>query len=340
MFCIYCGKDIPDGTECDCRRQAASDNLPNPTDPESISKRSAYSDFNYYTPQESQYGYGNANRQFSSESARLPENQGVLKEVFGSPLMLVMSILFSLQVVLEIITSFNFDIFSILTAVGMWLIYASARKADAPFKTGGLTIHSVVLMISRVFWIMLYVLIMILLTILSLIPSQLNAFLDELNTYMSINYDTTTAIGFSTTVFIILMVVWTCVFVFVLFYNIKLRNSTIALKNNAQNIPSKHGVSIFPAIVFIIQAVGSVGSAISYVATASIRNEFLSALMNNLIEQLEDMTDTQFNFSYSFATNYVYVIQYLVSAGAMVIAALITFKLRSKLNNNSKNNQF
>ncbi len=379
MFCIYCGKEIPDGSECDCRKQADAQatqlpGSPEPPSPEPPAQTGpaygAYNDFNYYGGNQyaggqygnsqyaggqygssqyaggqysgnqytgGQYGssqYSGARPSYVDAVPQLSQQHKDIKKILRSPLTLITAILLSANIVLQLIDGFSFEILSILTVVGMWLIYASALKADAPLKPAGLTIHSVVLMIQRVLLCILYALVTILLTILIFIPDELNSFIWEFQRYLSINYNTDFV--FTSTVFIILIAIWTCFFLFMLFYNITLRNNVACLKNTAQNMKARHKISAFPAVVFILQFVGSLGSAATYIYTADARNSFFQALVDTIIKEVEESADMELNLSFNITSNYLYVVKMAVSAAVMLLSAIITIRLRSKLNSGSE----
>ena len=63
-----------------------------------------------------------------------------LKEAFGSPLFLALAILVSIVTGIGIFFS-SFDIFYILTTIGVWLVYASA-KSNGPLSSTGLAMIS------------------------------------------------------------------------------------------------------------------------------------------------------------------------------------------------------
>lgn len=337
MFCIYCGKEIPDGSECDCRKQASADApafSPAPmSEPAQPSAPGVYNPSNSYSAP--QYGpYANAYQPGQENRPRISAKHQSIKEVLRSPLMIITCILFSADIVLGLINGFSMDILLILSAVGLWLVYASSLKQDAPLKPVGFTFHSIVLIIQRVFLIILYAVLSIVIFALAFIPDQINDFIHEVNTFLSMNYNIDFMYDFSFTsiVFIILFVVCTCWFLFMLFYNITLRNNVRFLSDAVRNTETRRKFGVFPGVVFILHFISQAASAVTYIVTAGARNKFFDSFFNALLRELEKAADTELDFTLKFTTNYLSPIRMAVSAAAMLFAAIITFRLRARLN--------
>ncbi|MCM1308137.1 MAG: hypothetical protein NC223_06025 [Butyrivibrio sp.] len=336
MFCIYCGKEIPEGTECDCRRQSPS-NAPDasPSVPEAPAPtytptpdNAAYSGYGYYAaPRNTAFS-----NPYQESGPQISSAHQAIKDVFRSPLMLITCILFSADFVLGLIDGFN--ILPILSTVGLWLVYAFSLKKDAPLKTVGFTFHSIVLIIQRVCLIMLYVIIAILLVFLAFVPNELNEFLNDIRLYMSINYnrDFDYTFSFTSVVFTILLIVWTCFFLFMLFYNIKMRNNVRFLSETAKSAETRRSYSVFPGVVLIIQFLCQAGSLGTYIMTAESRNSFLNSFFNSLLNYVEEEADITLNYTFNFATGYMTIVRMAVSAATLLLAAIMVFMLRSRLN--------
>ena len=123
MYCIYCGKPIPDGGKCNCKDPVPSYKPEYPYSPTPMVAP--------YTPPEYTYNY-----QKPQLNDSFCDN---LKVVFGSPLMLIFAILSCLAFVLDII-SFNFNILLILTIIGAFLIYSNSRNKNAITSKTGYTL--------------------------------------------------------------------------------------------------------------------------------------------------------------------------------------------------------
>ena len=337
MFCIYCGKQIPEGTECDCRKQVYSNApVPSPSAPAApASDTDPYYNYNYYrNPQNP--GFANP---YQDSKPRVSAEHQAIKDVFRSPLMLITCLLFSADFVLGLLDGFSMDIFLLLSAVGLWLVYAFSHRAEAPLKTVGLKFHSVILMIQRVFLISLYAIISILIISLAFIPDEFNEFMYDMKLYMSIYYNWNFDYNFSFTsiVFSILLAVWTCFFLFVLFYNIKMKNNVKLLSETAKGAETRRSFSVFPGVVLIMQFLCSAGSLVTYIMTAETRNRFLNSFLNSLMRQLEESYDIKINYAFNLTTNYLSIARMAVSAAALLFAAITVFSLKAKLNRAKEN---
>lgn len=337
MFCIYCGKQIPEGTECDCRKQVYSNTpVPSPSAPAApTTDTGSYYNYNYYSNPQNP-GFANP---YQDSKPRISAAHQAIKDVFRSPLMLITCILFSADFVLGLLDGFSIDILLLLSTVGLWLVYAFSLRAESPLKTVGLKFHSVILIIQRIFLIMLYAIISILIITLTFIPDELNEFMYDMKYYMAINYNWDFDYNFSFTsiVFTILLVVWTCFFLFVLFYNIKMNNNVKLLSETAKDVETRRRFSVFPGVVLIIQFLCSAGSLVTYIMTAETRNGFLNSFFNSLMRQLEESSDIKINYTFNFTTNYLSITRMAVSAAALLFAAIIVFNLKAKLNQAKEN---
>lgn len=336
MFCIYCGKEIPDGSECSCRRQTYSGSPSSPYAPvppasaPTPDNTGAYNNFSYYAnPQ----GPG-FSAPYQESAPRISSKHRAVKDAFRSPVMLITCILFSAEFILGLLDGFSMDIVLLLSAVGLWLIYAFSLGKDTPLKPVGFKFHSVILMIERIFLIILYAIMSVFIIILSFIPNELNEFMYDMKYYMSINYnwDFNYDFSFTAVVFAILFVVWTCFFLFVLFYNIKMRNNVRLLSDTVQGTDARRTFSVFPGVVLIMQFLYSAGSIVTYFITAEARNGFLTSFFNTLLKQFEESYDIKFNYTFNFTANYLTVAKMAVSAAALLFAAIMVFRLRAKLN--------
>lgn len=337
MFCIYCGKQIPEGTECDCRKQVYSNApVPSPSAPAAPTPDTgAYYNYNYYSNPQNP-GFANP---YQESKPHISAAHQAIKDVFRSPLMLITCILFSADFVLGLLDGFSMDILLLLSTVGLWLVYAFSQRAETPLKPVGLKFHSVILMIQRIFLIMLYAIISILIICLAFMPDEFNEFMYDMKYYMAINFnwDFDYSFSFTSIVFSILLVVWTCFFLFVLFYNIKMKNNVKLLSNTAKGVETRRSFSVFPGVVLIIQFLCSAGSLVTYIMTAETRNSFLNSFLNSLMRQLEESSDIKINYNFNLTTNYLSIARMAVSAAALLFAAIIVFNLKAKLNQAKEN---
>lgn len=330
MFCIYCGKEIPEGSECSCRKQPYQDNSVSANAPlTQTPDTNPYNNFNYYgAPQ-----YSGPAMPYQDSRPQISKKHQAVKDVFRSPLTLITCVLFSADFVLGLLDGFSMDVILLLSTVGLWLIYAFSHKAEAPLKPAGLTFHSVILIIQRVFLIMLYAIVSVMIISLAFIPDELNEFIREMQYYMSINYnwDFNYTFSFTPIVFSILFIVWTCFFLFMLFYNISLRNNVRCLIDTTKSVETRRSFSTFPGVAMILKFLLSAGSAITYFFTADARSRFTNSFLNSLLRQIEDSADIKFNYTFNLAANYITPARIAVSAAAMLLSAIIVFSLKAKM---------
>ena len=131
MYCIYCGKPIPDGGKCNCK------------DPVTVYK----SDIPYstapvispYTPPEATYT--------SPELTEKKPFWNILRPIAGSVPVLIFAILSCLGFVLDLI-SFNINIPILLTAIGAFLVYTNSRQKNSIIKKSGYTLFSIVTIVN------------------------------------------------------------------------------------------------------------------------------------------------------------------------------------------------
>ena len=166
MYCTNCGRKLPeDGSPCVCRRQ--------PAQPEQQT---------YTQPVQPQQNYGAPTQNFQMPPqyyAQPPVRpvtpvHGMLKRFALSKLFFMCALLFTVQMVVSAVSSvievftvlqnqayllertpigtnfnveFNVNIVpvqNILVLIGLWLLYASAKKTDTPFmSTAGVTLFKV-----------------------------------------------------------------------------------------------------------------------------------------------------------------------------------------------------
>ena len=130
---------------------------------------------------------------------------------------------------------------------------------------------------------------------------------------------------------------WTCFFLFVLFYNIKMKNNVKLLSETAKGAETRRSFSVFPGVVLIMQFLCSAGSLVTYIMTAETRNRFLNSFLNSLMRQLEESYDIKINYTFNLTTNYLSIARMAVSAAALLFAAITVFSLKAKLNRAKEN---
>ena len=165
MFCIYCGKEIPDGTVCECRKNPVyvPDTQKTPAadtqaadNGQAAASEAPYGNFTYNPNPAPDNNYNNVyNNNFNNfnnpsgqaafnttySSVPLSERHVAIKKVMASPLALIAAILYSVGTACSVFNGFNISIFSILTLVALCVTYSAAKK-DGPLKSSGFTIAS------------------------------------------------------------------------------------------------------------------------------------------------------------------------------------------------------
>ncbi len=353
MFCIYCGNEIPEGTVCPCRTQAASadttavnnarpDNTASYDSP--VSRDTApFQEFGYnngsynnsYNNGYNNYNKaaynGNTSHAYYNEIVQLSPRHIAIKESLGSPLALITAILFSAGTLLTFFYNFYINIFSVLIIIAMWITYAGARRQHAPAKTGGLTIYSGILIAQIVLLSILYAIITVFLVISAFIPTQLNQLYADAVSYIYINYNlvvTPATINLSSAIFIILIVVWTCIFIFGIFYYATLRSSITSIRAEINNRPTRHKISVFPMVLLILSGVGSIAQNIFSLMTRNARSHLINSMFNSVFEAYE--ID---NISFTYHPGIMSYVGSILIAVSTIFSALIFLTLRSKLKN-------
>lgn len=382
MFCIYCGKEIPDGTVCPCRKQAeASETKENLTS-------APFGDFGYRGAEDGaennntqgssmnnglssgmdnghnngfgsgmDNGYNNGfgsgmnngyNNGFGSgmnngyyngmpqpsytNPAMLSDRHMAVKKALGSPLALIAAVFYTAGVVLSVFQSFSLSIFSVLIIIGIWITYSSAHKPYAPAKTGGLTLFSGVLIAQIVFMILAYLSVAAILGICALFPEQLNSEYSYISRYLNINYnfDMPASINVTSGVFVILIVVWTCMAVFGIFYYATLRTSITSIRAEINGQPSNHKISVFPMVMLIINGIVSIAGGIITIMTLDEQ----SRIVNSILEKLFEEAEIQMEFTYHASV--LGPAGVMLTAIAMIFSAFVFLGLRSKLKKTNK----
>ena len=287
MFCIYCGKEIPDGTVCECRKNPVSvpDTQKTPAadtqaadNGQAAASEAPYGNFTYNPNPAPDNNYNNVyNNNFNNfnnpsgqaafnttySSVPLSERHVAIKKVMASPLALIAAILYSVGTACSVFNGFNISIFSILTLVALWVTYSAAKK-DGPLKSSGFTIASGLTIPQIVLMSVAYVSIAAVLILFACIPGELAEAYPEAAKYIGQAFDITmpASIDLNSAIFIILLVVWTCMFIFIVFYYATLRSSIVSVRSELNNEAPKHRISMFPLIILILSSVMSIANSV------------------------------------------------------------------------------
>ena len=338
-FCIYCGKQLPDGvTECDCQKQAAN------TQPDSAQAQNTYT-----APQQPYGNYNNAqpgpqpgpaysqpgpqpgpvysqpvnNGPFYGTVDNTPSRgQTAMKELFSSGMFLVLAIATSVSLILQIMGPHDMNILGLLGVFGMWMCYSSAKKNTPKMTPGGLTMGSGILITEIVLLCIGFGLILIISLIIGAIGNTFWAeLISSLSSYANINSSVAVNISdLGTAIVIILITVLICSFLFSLFYLITLRNSITCMRSHVNRLKPAHGVSLFPIIILFLAAIGSIFNAINMTNPTNIR------IINNFINDL--ISQTNLNLHYTYSVSIVTVISYVMTTIVYIIDAVFLIKAR------------
>ena len=349
MFCIYCGKEIPDGTMCTCRTnpETAVSAVPAdnpvesnaaPAEPPVNPSPAPFQEFNYNNTNYNN-GYNNnyygtpyngnmAQPEYNTATVQLSDRHNVIKSILGSPLALVTAILYSAGVLAMTLQNFSISVFPVLIIVALWITYSSAHKPYTPLKTSGLSIYSGILIAEIVFLGIGYVALTALLAIFAFIPTQLNEGYADMARYFDINFNLSmpASINLSTGIFIILMVVWTCVCAFSIFFYATLRTSLNSVRSEVNNQPKRHRIMLFPMIMLIVSGVISIAESIFLILTLEEQSEFINSLLEAMFEAYELS-----GISYTYKASFIGPLGGILTSLAMILSAVLFIKLRSKL---------
>lgn len=333
MFCIYCGREVPEGQVCPCRMTQGNNG-------EAGSGNTGYG---------SPYGQGPVNNQGPAyyqgpsygQNPGYGGNQGYyqgynqntsgvsacyepVKKILKSPIMAVMAVLYTVGCVI----GHNLGVFQILMIVAMWITFASALKKE-PMKTSGMSIVSGVYVawtvILSVSFLIMSVLIGILLANPKILSVPYEMFAEFADLYFNINMPGTIALSQAVT--IIILAVWVCWFIIEIVYFNLLRRSAGALKSVMTQTQPVHNVSAFAAVLMILGAFVSLASTALTVVHMSDLNGFINAVLNRY--------DIPVNFL--FGVNYFWMAGGVLSCIARILGAVMLFRLHGAIKKSGEN---
>lgn len=343
MFCIYCGKEIPDGTVCTCRSNpntAADTQAPAANNGQAAASEAPYGEFTYNPAPDNNYNnvYNNNYNNFNNASGpayaspyaqvQLSGRHAAIKKVMASPLALIAAILYSAGTACSLFSGLNISIFSILTLVAMWVTYAASRK-EAPLKTTGFTIASGLTIAQIVLMSVAYVSVASVLVLFACIPGELTDVYPRVAKYIGQIFDITmpASIDLNSAIFIILLVVWTCMFIFIIFYYATLRSSIISVRSEINNEPPKHGINMFPLVILILSSVVSIANSVY----TMIHIEHYTDLFNNLLNS--SLASAGINYKINISFGIIGPIGSLCVAVSMIFIAVLFMRIRNSHKN-------
>lgn len=141
MFCIYCGKPIPEGGKCNCKDPVITSKQVYMSAQNPVTSPYAPPEYTYNNPT---YTYNSPESSYNnSETRSSNEFCNTLRSVTGSAPVLVFAILSCVAFVLDLI-AFNINIPLLLTIIGAFLIYSNSRQRNSIIRKSGYTLFSIV----------------------------------------------------------------------------------------------------------------------------------------------------------------------------------------------------
>lgn len=245
-----------------------------------------------------------------------------IRKILGSPFMAITAALFTAGC----IAGRNTGVINILMIVSMWITYASAVKKDRAFKTTGMSIISGIYIYKIVCLSISFIAGSIVLAILFLHPEILAGPYRLLSKYVDLYFDfeMPEAVALSTFVIGTIIAVWVCLFIIKLFYSIFVRRSANAVKFASTQVNPPYNVSIFAAVMLIIESVKNIGSLVLTLMYMDDINGFLNAILNQL--------DIPFKFNYYIG--FPDLAGNIVSSITGIFGAVILFRLHGAIRKN------
>lgn len=281
MFCIYCGKEIKDGETCSCRSRNDNVNMPSAVSNE---QAAAYAGNNFGQPGPVYSPYNQFNQYGTPAPDPIIEKKfNALREALRSPILIILAILYSAAVIIS-----DINLFSILTVLALWLIFATSRRKDGTMKVGGFKILSGINIAKIVLISILYALCMILLIVMIFNMNAINDIIYKVDESLrsNINMHNFNVQRFTVMSIIIACIVMTVVFVLSIIYYSGLKNSFISMKFIAKKVPTYKKISGFSALFLILGGVFNIVSTFGKAALNQIGTEAAMEIMKALSIQI------------------------------------------------------
>lgn len=142
MYCIYCGKPIPENGKCNCKDPVVSLKKENPYEPTPVISPYTPPEYTQNIPVAPPYA-APINQPYATQSP-VPNDDysNAIRAAFGSGTMLVVAILSCIAFVLDII-SFNINIPLLLIIIASFMINSNARNKRSRLSQSGYTLFSI-----------------------------------------------------------------------------------------------------------------------------------------------------------------------------------------------------
>lgn len=272
MYCIYCGKPIPEGGKCNCK------------DPV-ITPKQGFT----YTPDPLISPY--ATPEYTYSSLKSPADNAfcdTLRSVAGSGPVLIFAILSCLAFVLDLI-SFNINIPLLLTIIGAFLIYSNSRQKNSITRKSGYTLFSIVTIANLATHCVFSISI-----IIYLIRTIATNMMDERITYILriINDDFEhSTVRLTTLANVSICLIALAVAVLVFLYLFTLNCNLLYIRRSISSPNAKGSFHNFPNIMMIIYGVlGFIAAIIIFKEQVLITNLLYDVLLPKMTTVLKMLT--------------------------------------------------
>lgn len=304
MYCIYCGKPIPEGGKCNCK-----DPVITPKQEFTYSPNPVISP---YTPPEYTYS-----------SPKTPSGNAfcdTLRSVAGSAPVLIFAILSCLAFVFDLV-SFNINIPLLLTIIGAFLIYSNSRQKNSIIRKSGYTLFSIVTIVNLAAHCVISISI-----IIHLIRTIATGMMDERITYIVriINDDFNhSTVRLTTLANVSICLITFAVVVLVFLYLFTLNCNLIYIKRNITSQNTKGSFHNFPNVMMIIHGILGLVAAIVIIKEQVLITTLLYDILSSKMITVFKMLTVSLKFGLPTTL--------IVLSVARILAGIVLCRLNSKL---------
>ena len=345
MYCIYCGREVPEGQECRCRN-AGTGNQPSGGNGNYGAPYAEPSGQGMPYGPGSSYGSGPSYGQGQSYGQGAPYGQGpsynpgpvygqnvmemtprhkAVKKILGSGFMAVIAALYTAGCV----AGGDWGVLNILMIVAMWITFAAASRKNGSVKTAGMSIMSGVYVARIVLQSLAFLGCSVVLAILLFNPVLISKPYGFLVKYINLYFDIDMPVEIAFTGFVTgtIIAVWVCMFIFTIFYLNSLRHSASALKFNVTQAHPSCNVSIFAAVVLMLDALLGLASLSMLIIHMGDINGFITAILNHY----------DVNVKFRMGLNYFDVAGIVVKNIACILGSVMLFRLHGAIKKAGEN---
>ena len=336
MFCVYCGKQLPENGICDCRSpKEPTNDMPMldpyqpieeapeaavPTAVPSSSEATSDSVYNPYEPQAQSEVVTEENPVSKQPTpvANPTDKQAAIKKVFGSGGMCFRSVLLTLTYVLN-----PTNILELLTMIASWNIFGKTRKATDRISTAGYNLYRGVLVLRIICTFIIFLPTLV----CTLLPSSISRIKDALcqvvyNYYSAANPGVSYSVEMTTAGYVCVWIFLLGVFLFNLIYLMQLRGSYTKVVKEIKNEANTKKVHLFPILLNFIGGVLNILSGILAI--------LFFAGLSELARELLGQADAEVVY-YILIYAHVLPVSCILKGLAQFVEACVLASARSKL---------